>query len=96
VAHARGRFTLWWLGSFSVAGAIVGPLTFVSLLGGKASFAILAIAILGAIVGCLLALGIAQAIVVVADEIELSENPRFPRLGRLLHRLDDLLDKIRP
>jgi hypothetical protein len=96
VARAGGRFTLWWLASFSLVGAIVGPLTFVILLGGKASFALIAIAITGAIVGCLVGLGIAQAIVVVADEIELSENPRFPRLGRLLHRLDDLLDKAGP
>jgi hypothetical protein len=96
MAFTSGRFALWWLGGFGLVGAIVAPLTIAVVLKGEPTLVLFAIAILGVIVGILLGLSIARAIVLVADGLGWSENPRFHRLGRLVQRLDNLLDEAGP
>lgn len=96
MTFANSRFALWWLGAFSLVGALVAPLTVAVVLEREPSLVLVAIAILGGVVGILLGLGIARVIVVVADGLGWDERPRFHRLGRLVQHLDDLLDEASP
>jgi hypothetical protein len=91
------RFALLWLGGFTIVGAIVAAVAFAVLFAGETILYLLAIAVPGAIVGFLKGVGVAQVIVVVAEELGWSPPPEpssvAPRLGRFLTRLDELLEK---
>jgi hypothetical protein len=89
------RFALWWLGGFSLAGAIGAFLTVAAMLGGLTILAFLAMAILGAIIGLLVGVSVAQGLALLADTLGWDENPPS-RAARIVRCLDHLLDIAGP
>jgi hypothetical protein len=89
---AKPTFARWWLGGSAGAGAIVaGVLAAMLDLGLLAS---LGIAGLGAIVSLLVGIGIAKAVVLVADSLGWDESPQTSRAGRLARRMDQVIDEL--
>jgi hypothetical protein len=70
-----------WLGGFTIVGAIVAAVAFAVLFAGETILYLLAIAVPGAIVGFLMGVGVAQVIVVVAEELGWSPPPSPPLLA---------------
>jgi hypothetical protein len=84
-------FAWWWLGGFSGAGAIVAGAVGAMLdLGFLAS---LGIAVLGAIAGLSVGLGVAEAVVLIADSLGWDERPQTSRAGRIARRMDQVIDE---
>ncbi len=88
---ACGPVAWWWFGGFSLAGTLIALLMLAPLLGSRPFLAFLGIAVLGAIVGLLVGLGIAEALVLITDSLGWDEKPRSFRLGRLVQCLDQLI-----
>jgi hypothetical protein len=85
-------FAGWWLGGFGCAGAVTaGVLVAVfANLGFVGSAGIVA---LGAIMGVVVGLRVAVALVLLADELGWDEEPPSSRLGRIYLRLDQFIDR---
>jgi hypothetical protein len=88
------HFVGWWLGGFSCAGALVGGvLAAVYLNGGVlGSFGI---ALVCAILGLGVGTGIAGVFVLIAEELGWDETAPTPRIGRLVHRMEQVTDSVR-
>jgi len=86
-------FVQWWLGGFACAGAIAaGALAAVFLDQGV--LASLGIAVIGAILGLCVGIGIAKAFVLIADGLGWDDKPQTSRTGRLVRRMDQVIDQI--
>ena len=84
----------WWLGGFGCAGAIVAG-TLVAVFANLGFVESAGIAALGAIVGVVIGIDVAMALVLLAEELlGWDEEPPVSRFGRLYLRLDQLIDSI--
>jgi hypothetical protein len=80
-AKPTSPFVWWWLGGLGGVGAIgAGALAALFDFGFLAS---LGIAALGAVVGHSVGIGIAEAVVLIADGLGWDEKPHPSRIGRL-------------
>jgi len=89
---ADDSFAGWWLSGFGCGGAIVAG-TLVAVFANLGFVESAGIAALGAIVGVIVGLRVAVALVVIADELGWDEQPPTSRIGRLYLRLDQLIDR---
>jgi Zn-dependent protease with chaperone function len=90
------RFALWWVAGFGLAGAIGASLIFGAFLGGGTILGFIAMAILGAIIGLLVGVSIAQGLALLAGTLGWDENPPSFRVARIVRCLDHLLDIAGP
>jgi hypothetical protein len=86
-------FAGWWLGGFAGAGATVAG-TLVAVFADLGFVDTAGIAALGAIVGVIVGVRLAVALVLLADELGWNEETPTSRLGRLYVRLDQLVDSF--
>ena len=86
-------FAGWWLGGFGCAGAIIAG-TLVAVLSNPSFVESAGIAFLGAIVGVVIGIEVAKALVLLAEELlGWDEEPPASRIGRLYLCLDQLIDR---
>jgi hypothetical protein len=91
---ASDSFAGWWLGGFGCAGAIVA-VTLVAVFANLGFVESTGIAALGAIVGVVIGLQLALALVLLAEELlGWDEEPPVSRIGRLYLRLVQLIDSV--
>jgi len=90
---AADSFAGWWLGGFGCAGAIIAG-TLVAVFANLGFVESAGIAALGAIVGVVIGLRVAMALVLLAEELlGWDEEPSVSRIGRLYLRLDQLINR---
>jgi hypothetical protein len=93
-AKPTSPFVWWWLGGFGLLGAIgAGAL---AVLFGSGFLASLGIAVLGAIVGLSLGVGIAEAVVLIADGLGWDEKPQTSRIDRVVRHRNEVIDQVTP
>lgn len=84
-------FAVRWLWGFGSVGTVIaGGL---AVLFNVGFLALLGIAVLGAIVGLVVGVGVAKVIVVFADGLGWDDRPETSRIGRLVRRMDQVIDE---
>ena len=85
-------FAVRWLSGFGCVGALFAGALAVAFNVGL--LALLAIAVLGAIVGLMVGVGLAKVVVVLADSLGWDDRPETSHIGRLVRRMDQVIDEV--
>jgi|GEM_PF-6172779 hypothetical protein len=86
-------FVRWWLGGFAGVGALAAGAVAAAFLSGGV-LGSLGIAIIGAILGLEIGVGIAEMLVVIAEWLGWDEKPPPSRIGRLVQRMEQVTDMV--